>query len=443
MNMNPFVGFDDTRPLLRQAVRDTDLSPLGDREFWIIRDLFGRVRLLWPAGPQDEFDEAAHRALQVLAANIHERLGSHSYEPDDLVLLTSPESLEALRLDAVREQVGDVLYYFVDRLVTGGDWTSVAGDAAESQPLRITLFSIKGGVGRTTTAAALAHDLASKGQRVLILDLDLESPGISSMLLDAERHPEFGIVDWFVEDLVGQAEHVIQGMVGRPAWPRDLAGDVIVVPAYGRNWGEYIAKLGRVYLDKSAADGRLVPWGQRLAQLIGALERQEIPDVVIIDSRSGLHDIAATVVTDLNAQVLLFAHESESTWSGYRMLFEHWRSYDTERKLRDRLWLVAAMVPPGREHQYLEDFRERAWDLFRDTMYDEIPPDAEPSMTEELFSFDLDDDAAPHVPLRIYWNEGLTGLSSLLDFSEAAVTLTYQRFFERFNLIWENWRRGE
>ena len=48
---------------------------------------------------------------------------------------------------------------------------------------RFTLYSVKGGVGRTTTAAVLAWQLAHNGQRVLVVDLDLESPGLSSAML--------------------------------------------------------------------------------------------------------------------------------------------------------------------------------------------------------------------------------------------------------------------
>ena len=95
--------------------------------------------------------------------------------------------------------------YWVDRLVTGRDWWTVSDSLHTESPGRCTLFSVKGGVGRSTTAAVLAWHLSRKGERVLVVDLDLESPGLSSAMLDAHARPKFGVTDWFVEDLVGQA----------------------------------------------------------------------------------------------------------------------------------------------------------------------------------------------------------------------------------------------
>ena len=79
------------------------------------------------------------------------------------------------------------------------------------------------------------------------MDLDLESPGLSSAVLEPDRRPDFGITDWFVEELVGQGDQVLGSMTAAPRWAQDFDGDVRVVPAHGRESGEYLAKLGRVY----------------------------------------------------------------------------------------------------------------------------------------------------------------------------------------------------
>ena len=160
-------------------------------------------------------------------------------------------------------------------------------------------------MGRSTTAAVLAWHLASSGEDVLVVDLDLESPGLCSAVLAPEQQPTFGVVDWFVEDLVGQGHHVIDDMIAQPTWHQDLRGDVCIVPAHGAESGEYLAKLGRVYLDTN------VSWAERLKKLLEALRAAAKPSIVLLESRSGLHDIAAATVTDMNAQVLLFATDSE------------------------------------------------------------------------------------------------------------------------------------
>ncbi|MBI5592256.1 MAG: AAA family ATPase [Deltaproteobacteria bacterium] len=83
---------------------------------------------------------------------------------------------------------------------------------------RIVFFGLKGGVGRSTAMAMLAYDLARTGKRVLLIDFDLESPGLSGLLLPPDRFADFGMVDWFIEDAVGQGDAVFD----RKSLPRSL-----------------------------------------------------------------------------------------------------------------------------------------------------------------------------------------------------------------------------
>ena len=42
----------------------------------------------------------------------------------------------------------------------------------------VTFYSFKGGTGRSMAVANVAWILASRGQRVLVIDWDLEAPGL-------------------------------------------------------------------------------------------------------------------------------------------------------------------------------------------------------------------------------------------------------------------------
>src|SRR4051794_13734757 len=63
----------------------------------------------------------------------------------------------------------------------------------------ITFYSYKGGTGRTMTVANVAWILASNGYRVLVVDWDLESPGLHRyfhpFLLDKELRNSTGVVE--------------------------------------------------------------------------------------------------------------------------------------------------------------------------------------------------------------------------------------------------------
>jgi MinD-like ATPase involved in chromosome partitioning or flagellar assembly len=118
--------------------------------------------------------------------------------------------------------------------------------------------------------------LAQQGKRVLVLDLDLESPGIGQTLLPDSNAPNFGIIDWLVEQAVDQAdESLLRELVGTS--PLVSNGDIRIVPASGTQEKDYIAKLSRAYMDLSGAD-----FAQRLSRLLHALEKQEKPDIVLL-----------------------------------------------------------------------------------------------------------------------------------------------------------------
>ena len=349
--------------------------------------------------------------------------------PENGVLFVEPTMLKALG-DAAREIDGLDRVYWVDRLMTGGDWWTVSPSESprpNGSPRRFTLFSIKGGVGRSTTAAVLARHLVRSGERVLVVDLDLESPGLSSAVLDAQTQPEFGVADWFVEDLVGQGDRVIERMIAEPPWPEEFEGAVRVAPAHGREPGEYLAKLGRVYM---GATGR--PWAKRLGDLLSRLEEKHDPTIILLESRSGLHDIAAATVTDLDARVLLFATDSESTWTDYGILFHHWQRHGLAPKIRERLSFVSALTPELDTERYLQTFRHKAWGLFREHLYDDGAASANP---DGEFSFDPDDERAPHAPLAVHWTRGLAAGTSLRLLERSTVEQAYAWFLKRFDRL--------
>ena len=416
-----FVPFDTVWTRVVEVVQSVGGIPEQAGSVYLVRNLRGQVRV--SVSEDVERDVSCRDALDRLAAQLRNVLGAHG-APGDGVLFVAP-SLLAKAKETAREVEHGV--YLVDRLVTGSDWWTVRDSDTALGVRRCTLFSIKGGVGRSTTAAVLAWHLASNGERVLVVDLDLESPGLSSAMLDAEACPAFGVTDWFVEDLVGQGEHVIGEMTAAPAWAQDLEGEVRVVPAHGRDPGEYLAKLGRVYMDSGGA------WTARLQGLLSRLEASHAPTTVLVESRSGLHDIAAATVTDIDAHVLLFATDTDSTWTDYDILFRHWQRHGLATKIRERVSIVSALTPELDTGRYLRGFRERSWDLFR-TLYDSVAPTSD--SVEDIFSFDLDDDDAPHNPIAVHWTRGLAAGTSLRDLGRTEpVTQAYTEFLRRFDSL--------
>ncbi|MSP59559.1 MAG: hypothetical protein EXR72_04310 [Myxococcales bacterium] len=356
----------------------------------LVRDLFGRSRLA-----------VEHRIEQLdavdaaLAGTLGTYFAGPSLVADEMVaphVVFGVDAGELLLVDGIE---------VIARVLLGADWTRGPLPNAPPRPQRATLYGLKGGVGRSTAIVAWSQHLAMLGERVLVIDLDLESPGVSSSLLPPDS-TSFGVVDWLVEDAVGQADdELLRLMVGSSPLARG-DGDVLVVPCGGSTDARYLAKLSRAYLEVPRGDGPR-PLATRIATLVDELERTVNPTVVLFDSGAGLHDLAGISTTRLGALTFLFAMDTSQTWAGYRTLLSGWGSRPAiAREVRERLRVVAAQVPETNRGSCLEHLRLAAYDAF-EPLYDRPPPEGEKEPAG-VFNPDIQATDAPHAPLPIYWS---------------------------------------
>lgn len=376
-------------------------NALGN-EIMLVRDLHGRIRVLLP-DVHKNYTADQKGVLDKFSGKLSQELGAYGFHPDRTVLfggdlIQGDEILTSGDRRLVAEQ-GDLKIYLLDRQIIGQDWTRSPLERTTTNH-RVTFFGIKGGVGRSTALIIWAWQLAKQGKNVLVFDLDLESPGVTSTLLPQVNLPDYGIVDWLVEDGVGQAGIVEKSMVTSSPLAKDLSGEIRVVSAFGRETDDYLPKLARCYAEFSGSG--MMSWGERVQRMVEQIEQKEKPDLVILDSRAGLHDIAAVLVTRMGADAFLFAVDSAQTWTAYSFLFRHWKQHPQVAEFRQRLQMVASMVPETGRDEYLKKFREHSWDLFRENLYDEMGTD-----NPDAFSFDLGSEDAPHYPLPVFWHRAL------------------------------------
>ena len=164
-----------------------------------------------------------------------------------------------------------------------------------------TFYSYKGGVGRSMALANVAAYLAKLGSKVLILDWDLEAPGVEryfenwpSKLL-ASRKDKPGIVD------------LITGVaVGQPVSWRDclltakLSDTVLVdIISAGRKVDDYTSRVQNLHWDTLFSEHAL---GNYLEDLRN--EWASVYDFILVDSRTGISDIGG-VCTILLPNVLV------------------------------------------------------------------------------------------------------------------------------------------
>lgn len=386
----------------------------------LVRDVLGRVSLVIDDSPGEPHGEYVQTLGDTLAAGTQPftapagvTLASTLFAPDQVLLARD------LVIVLERTENGGRVST-LERGVIGAEWLHPRPDIA-SATHRVTLYGFKGGVGRSSAAFMLAQRLASHGRCVLVVDLDLESPGVGSLLHNDDDLPDYGLVDYLAESAVDNAGGL--DLVTKSQTVRASGnGEVWVAPAGGRPRlrYEYLAKLNRVYLDLPASTPGGAPrsLANRLESAIDVCEQRVAelsrrPDMTLIDSRAGIHDIAAIAITQLADISLLFATDSPATWDGYRELFRQWGSVPERAKLiRERLHMVAAMVPRDRRDAYLEAFRDHSQSCFAATLYDDVASSDEEAGDLARFNFAPGDESAPHAPLPIFFAPDLVALDA-------------------------------
>lgn len=402
------LHFNEALQRAASSLRDLELPATPKAR--LIRDVYGRLRFAVDC-PLSEYPAEALSRLQMAQvalgpyATSAEVLTHDSFANPEVVFGSADwhRTLVELGADENGEPQGTVEILLLDRQITGQDWLRPPAEGGAAHPHRFVFFGLKGGVGRSTALCMTAWGLARRGKRVLLIDFDLESPGLSALVLPAKKGADFGVVDWLLEDAVGQGGEVLPRMVSASPLAETTVGAIRVAAAMGLGERDYLAKLSRAYADVPGASGPQ-RMGVRMRDMMEKLEAQEMPDVVLIDSRAGLHDLAAVSITGLADTALLFATGGAQSWGGYRQLFSHWQHRpDVAKHVRERLLLVRALTPKTDREASVRAFQRHAYELFAETLYDELP--AEQVDDGELFHPGEKDESAPHFPILVDWDE--------------------------------------
>ena len=384
----------------------------GDWRVLLIKDVFGRLRaILWCPDREEgrrAIDEGLRRVSSaywsgsVLPGCTPAEQPNGPWQEDAWNRARSVEGSDGLRI--------------LERHLAKAGWFQAPDEppwpATETGAPAIALFySFKGGVGRSTALAASALHLASRGGRVAVLDADLDSPGVGSLLGGFDG----GTASWGVVDYL--LEQSVMNMIERPDMGvEDLELDDYYhrVPPSFLPGGEEIfvfpaGASGDGYIDKLARLDYGIPRIQSehpFVMLLRRVRRQLEPHWILIDARAGLGDVSGFLTGGLCHLHVLFGTMAGANWRGLEMV--------VDRLGRDRLLrgasqaeciTVAAMIPRTQEALYTESverFADRGRDLFSEYYY------AEPEAGEDLWTLDdVENTDAPHVPVVLPYDERL------------------------------------
>ena len=247
-------------------------------------------------------------------------------------------------------------------------------------PQIFAFYSFKGGVGRSMAVLNLAYALAAKGRHVLVLDMDLEAPGLSGFLHRAEEITGFARLD--MVDLVGWASSACPPIdplsfptlsdcvVSIPREklepiPRTFSefGRLDIIPVEEeRNYYDRLWALDLRSLDQDA----LVRIGSILRAWLKSLrfpidvpdyygpdcDRTAPYDYVLVDSRTGITEIGGLCIGPLSDQLVVLSALNDQNVVGTRKFLEEVgvlkndQASGSESRSKPYL-IVASLLPVG------------------------------------------------------------------------------------------------
>jgi MinD-like ATPase involved in chromosome partitioning or flagellar assembly len=420
-------SFDDVLPAMLRIVAAGPLPALASR-LCVVRDLLGRVRLAIDPKPGTSVVDAVVAAEQALRIELGGYFRGPILHPESARLrhfvmelfkhakpwpMAWPSTYALDPIAAPTLEIDRQQWYAFERALSKQSWLhehryEPPWPLHPRAPTIVAFYSFKGGVGRTTLLATMAWRLARAGRKVVVVDLDLEAPGVSSLLgVDPER----GVVDYVVD-------YVATGRADGRGWPaaRSLAAEdaanITVVPAGRLDW-QYLEKLARLdFAGARTGPPDESPTLDALRALLKTISGEYRPDYILIDSRAGLHDIGGLSLHALSHIDVLVTRAGEQGYKGLALILQALRQHKQPDELQ--CIMVHAMAPGTNMRELRErerrDFLDKVYELFLQYVY--TTGDNEP---------DRDDAVASHHPWVVSFDPRLERIDRLDSDVEGAV----------------------
>lgn len=422
----PYIHFDEAKEAAISTVRDWVSGQAQNTRAMLIVDLFGKIRLaLWADSDLDttELEQSLAACCGTWWVG-DELLRTGSL---DKVTLTVYEDAWT----SARNDQDELRLRIHDRHRSRTAWFARPVDPPWSAPANgpaiVVFYSFKGGLGRSTLLASFAIQRAQRGERVCVLDFDLDSPG-AGRLLSADTEgttASWGIVDFVLERPSNEAQlsdyyHRCDRVAG--------SGEILVFPA-GRLDEHYADKLARVDLEEPVETHESGLW-----KLLTRVQHELRPKWILLDARTGISEPAGQLLSGIAHLHVLLGTTNEQSWQGLNRVLDR---LGRDRVMVDRsqaeVLLVQAMVPAGEPGKaIIESFAGRA-----DQEFDERYYSSSIAGTDDHDQYWTVDDKesldAPHTPMPVRYSSELADFSDILDILEPLNGLAYRDIAERIS----------
>jgi hypothetical protein len=424
------IHFDQVLPKAKEVLERSPINA-AVTGILVLRDIRGRVRLF--LRPADGKREDVAGACDGLRRELEKELapfwgGVVDLDRDDGEFgpILAPVRGEAIPVEPADEYPR---WQIIERHVAKSAWTSRIHQPpwplnAKTLPI-VAWYSHKGGVGRSTALCAAAMHLARNAKRVVVLDLDLESPGLGTLL--AGSPVEHGVLDYLLERLLAGTGYDpnINDYLTRQT-DASLIGDggepIICFPA-GKVGPSYLEELTRLDYELLAIHEENT--ANPLADFLTHIKRELDPAFIFIDCRAGLHDLGGLAVQQLSHANVLFGLDSHQSWDGLRCII---RRLGHVRPSSPPCLIIQAMedgTPGPRRDEARERFLRSAYDVFCEEYYEEndVP--------------DIAEKGAAHDPFPLAYDPKLAGYQTLSQAVELLLKDPYTELINRVTQVVE------
>jgi cellulose biosynthesis protein BcsQ len=204
----------------------------------------------------------------------------------------------------------------------------------------VTFYSFKGGVGRSMALVNVAADLAARGRRVLIVDFDLEAPGLDTFDVTRADNNSRGLVDFICDYRRTGEVPDVRNYIYQKLIPE--AGEFWVMPA-----GDQTAQYDESF--------RSIDWEQLYGSENGFLLFEDLKaqwkealhlDYVLVDSRTGHTDVGGICTRQLPDAVVALFFPNEQNRRGLQSIVTQIRGeFAGPLKRKIELHFVMSNVP--------------------------------------------------------------------------------------------------
>ena len=207
------------------------------------------------------------------------------------------------------------------------------------KPFWITFYSYKGGVGRSLALANIAALLVRRGRKVVLIDFDLEAPGLDSFDEFASVAGKPGVVEYVTEFRRTQKAPALENYIHTCDISPPLPGKLWIMPAGSKN-------------ETYNRDRANIDWAQLYESGVGepfvenwkaAIARHCEPDYVLVDSRTGLTDVGGICTLHLPDLLVMVFGLNEQNVKGIAAVARAIRDANPDRI--PQVHYVASPVP--------------------------------------------------------------------------------------------------